>query len=162
MKTEKFCDMEESCVTKNSLLEQSVKSFPLPPLYGKFSRHFKLDESNIEVTSIDISPHGSYVVVGCSNGMIILFCTAILDHKGVMVGHIHAKGLHTNLLLTVKITEDCRFCFGGVMTGSSEILAIDMGRLPVDLGYSMGNNKTDNDIDAELITIFSHFDPKLR
>ena len=162
MKTEKLSVMEDPCLTKNSILEQSVKSFPLPPLYGKFSRQFKLEESNIEVTSIDISAHGSYVVVGCSNGMIILFCTAITDHSGVLVGHIHAKGLHTNLLLTVKITEDCRFCFGGVMTGSSEILAIDMGRLPVDLGYSISDNKADNDIDAELITIFSHFDPKLR
>ena len=136
---------------------------PLPSLSaGKFSRYFKIDESNVEVTSIDISAHGGYVLVGCSNGMIILFSTAIPNHQGVLVGHIHAKGLHTNLLLTVKITEDCRFCFGGVMNGSSELLAIDMGRLPVGTSTVGVKNKSKTEVDAELIPIYSHFDPKLR
>ena len=85
MKTEKLSIMEDACLMKNSILGQSAKSFPLPPLHGEFSRQFKLEESNIEVTSIDISAHGSYVVVGCSNGMIILFCTAIIDHSGLFL-----------------------------------------------------------------------------
>lgn len=136
---------------------------PLPSLDGgNFSRNFKLDESNIDVTSVDISAHGGYVLAGCSNGMIILFSTVIPDHQGVLVGHIHAKGLHTNLLLTVKITEDSRFCFGGVMNGSSELLAIDMGRLPVETMNTSGRSKAKTEVNAELITIYSHFDPKLR
>ena len=152
-------------IVQEPLIASTVSVLPLPPCDGKFTRHFKLDESNIEVTSVDISAHGGYVLVGCSNGMIILFSTAIPDHCGVLVGHIHAKGLHTNLLLTVKITEDSRFCFGGVMNGSSELLAIDMGRLPVET-MSGGNNglraKMKAEVNAELISIYSHFDPKLR
>ena len=142
---------------------EGPRMLPLPSLSArKFSRYFKIDESNVEVTSIDISAHGGYVLVGCSNGMIILFSTAIPNHQGVLVGHIHAKGLHTNLLLTVKITEDCRFCFGGVMNGSSELLAIDMGRLPVVTPTVGVKNTSKTEVDAELITIYSHFDPKLR
>ena len=149
--------VEEACP-----VPQSVSMLQLPTLCnGKFSRYFTLKETNIDVTSMDISAHGAYVLVGCSNGMIILYSTAIADHPGVLVGHIHAKGLHTNLLLTVKITEDCRFCFGGAMTGSSEILAIDLGRLPVESTIG-GRSKLNAEINAELITIYSHFDPKLR
>eukprot|EP00602_Paraphysomonas_sp_CaronLab_P005056 CAMPEP_0185032306 /NCGR_PEP_ID=MMETSP1103-20130426/20268_1 /TAXON_ID=36769 /ORGANISM="Paraphysomonas bandaiensis, Strain Caron Lab Isolate" /LENGTH=890 /DNA_ID=CAMNT_0027568151 /DNA_START=276 /DNA_END=2948 /DNA_ORIENTATION=+ len=53
------------------------------------------------------------------------------DKHGTLVGHIRAKGMHTNLLLTVKFTEDCRFGFAGVMKGSMEMLAIDVGKLQV-------------------------------
>lgn len=162
-KEEIISDLKAIYPSLKSVFGQKVTSFPLPTLQsGKFSKHFKLAESNVEVTSIDISAHGGYLLVGCSNGMIILFSTVIFDHRGVLVGHIHAKGLHTNLLLTVKITEDCRFCFGGVMTGSSEILAIDMGRLPVDSNFLGDVTKPNLEVNAELITVYSHFDPKLR
>jgi hypothetical protein len=163
VKADKISDFKDLFAYTKPLLEQKPKSFPLPTLKnGKFSKHFVLDVSNIEVTSLDIATHGGYILVGCSNGMIILFSTTIFDHRGLLVGHIHAKGLHTNLLLTVKITEDCRFCFGGVTTGSSEILAIDMGRLPVESGFFGSKVQEQNPVDPELITIYSHFDPKLR
>ena len=50
---------------------------------------------------------------------------------GTLVGHIRAKGMHTNLILTVKITEDSRFAFAGCLKGSMEMLAVDMGQIPM-------------------------------
>jgi WD40 repeat protein len=149
--------IEQASTEKAGVFSKSSEMSLLPILQSGFSKTFKLDELNVDVTSIDISAHGCYVLVGCSNGIIILFSTAIPNHGGILVGHIHAKGLHTNLNLFVKVTEDCRFCFGGVSTGSSEILAIDMCRLPVDTG-----SQRREEVNSELITIYSHFDPKLR
>ena len=82
------------------------------------------------MTSLDITPHGCYVLAGCGNGMVLLFDLTQPTHLPCLVGQIVAKGLHTNLLLTVKISEDCRFGFAGVNKGSSELLAIDLGVFP--------------------------------
>ena len=50
------------------------------------------------------------------------------DHQayGVVAGQIHAKGVHTSLLLTVDITKDCRWCFAGVLRGSMKRFALDL------------------------------------
>jgi len=151
---------------------------PLPALQlSKMARpfRFKLAESNVDVASLDITPNGCYVLIGCSNGMIVLFSTAIPDHEGTLVGHIQAKGLHTNLLLTVKVTDDGRFCFGGVVNGSSEVVGIDLGRLPYHEAGSLAGSSSHAGsgsavkykggkatVDADMITIYSHFDAKLR
>ena len=149
-------------------LSTNGQQIPFPELttFSKLLR-FKLAESVSEVTSLDITPNGCYVLIGCSNGMVILFSTAIADHEGTLVGHIQAKGLHTNLLLTVKITDDGRFCFGGVVNGSSEILGIDLGRLPFQEAGSItttqkNSHRVKPHVKTELITIYSHFDAKLR
>ena len=49
---------------------------------------------------------------------------------GVVIGIIQPKGLHTNLILTIKVSEDSRFLFAGVAKGSVEMLALDIGALP--------------------------------
>lgn len=47
---------------------------PLPDInLNCLSRGFSLDLPNIEVTSLDISSTGCYILAGCSNGMVILF-----------------------------------------------------------------------------------------
>lgn len=122
----------------------------------KLCRYFELDELNVDVTSMDVTCHGCYVLVGCSNGMVLLFNMASQSSTGVLLGHIKAKGLHTNLLLTVKISDDARFVFAGVMKGSMEMLAIDIGKLPVWPEKSRRLNF------GELVTKHSHSDPKLR
>lgn len=81
---------------------------------------------------------------------------------GTVVGHIRAKGLHTNLLLTVKVTEDSRFCFAGVHKGSMEMLALDLCRLPgwQPNGTPTVSRKQQNY--ESLITTSNCLDPKLR
>jgi hypothetical protein len=39
--------------------------------------------------------------------------------------------MHTNLLVTVKFSPDNRFGFAGVMKGSMEMLAVDVGQIPI-------------------------------
>ena len=138
---------------------QSGKMHSLPELEdAKLSREFDLGMSNVDVTSIDIATHGCYVLVGCSNGMVMLFGMNSPSSSGILVGHIKAKGLHTNLLLSVKITEDSRFAFAGVMKGSMEMLAIDMGKLPVWPDKMVRSNSAL----LNLVNTHSHMDPKLR
>lgn len=95
--------------------------------------------------------------------------------------------MHTNLLLSLKITDDSRFCFAGVIRGSSELLAIDLGRLPVWGGNSNSNSNSEGASESSgdvvgakrrapspssqmssardlfpLIRYYRHNDPKLR
>lgn len=132
----------------------------LPDLNDEKLRHnFELDVSNnVDVTCMDISCHGCHVLVGCSNGMVLIFNMASTSQKGVVLGQIKAKGLHTNLLLTVKIADDARFAFAGVMKGSMEMLAVDLGKVPVWPEKIRRSNASLKD----LITVHSHSDPKLR
>jgi hypothetical protein len=78
-----------------------------------------------------------------------------------IVAHIQAKGLHTNLLLKLKITSDCRYCFAGVTKGSSEMVAIELGQLPV-WGNSQTMCKRQTKSIAECVRSYTHQDPKLR
>lgn len=96
----------------------------------------------------------------CCRILLFLMHCVPFFRSGVIVGHIRAKGLHTNLLLTVKITEDSRFCFAGVHKGSMEMLALDLSRLPgwpETGGLSKKARKYE-----ELIVTSSYSDPKLR
>lgn len=116
------------------IISSEVSLLPLPhiPRDQLQERDFLLRQpSNVEVTSVDIAAHGAFVVAGCSNGQVLLFDLLQANHSRSngsphLIGHIKAKGIHTNLLLSVVITEDCRFCFAGVIKGSSELLAIDV------------------------------------
>ena len=123
--------------------EIHLRDLPYIPREQLFERDFSLRQpTNIEVTSVDVASHGCFVICGCSNGQVLLFdlsqpspstastksTTSIAFQQPQLIGHIKAKGIHTNLLLTVVITEDCRFCFAGVIKGSSELLAIDVRR----------------------------------
>lgn len=151
-----------SASTNSVILKDLPAIFQSPNSIAGFSRSFTLDQMNLEITSVDITAHGCYVVVGCGNGFIILYDMFRIHTKGLLIGHIQAKGLHTNLLMTVKITEDCRYCFAGVIKGSSEMLAIDLGRLPV-----WGNNQsvaqnTKKKSFLDLIATSNYSDAKLR
>ncbi len=55
-------------------LNDSIVYRPLPELSSaRMSKDFELEGSNLEITSIDVVPHGCYVLAGCSNGMVMLF-----------------------------------------------------------------------------------------
>jgi hypothetical protein len=91
--------------------------------------------------------------------------------------------MHTNLLVTVKFSPDNRFGFAGVMKGSMEMLAVDVGQIPVwhDSALVGGKpvpkiigRKTKGIVSidqlglrsmskaAPLVCTYSHLDPKLR
>ena len=142
---------------------------------------------NEECTSLDISPSGSSIVGGFSDGTMRIFnlldrsrklnpsnhkldqdkdeeiemefssmgdselplddspfsksahgakhaivCSRENQQYGAVAAQIHAKGVHTSLIMHVNISPDCRYAFGGVMRGSTEMVAIDMSKLEKD------------------------------
>lgn len=91
--------------------------------------------------------------------------------------------MHTNLLVTVKFSPDNRFGFAGVMKGSMEMLAIDVGQIPVWHESALVGGKPVPKVTgrkgkgaitvdqlglrsvskaAPLVCTYSHLDPKLR
>jgi WD40 repeat protein len=129
------------------------------PRWADGSLSFRIDG---RVTSLDITPDGCYVIAGCSDGTVRLYSLAPAHsrwgHEGILLGQIHAKGLITNLIFHVEVTGDGRFAFAGVMKGSTEMMAYDLGRLP-----SAGHGGTLSKETAEtMIDSFTNLDPKLR
>lgn len=123
---------------------------------------------------MDIAPHGAFVVVGTSSGMVLLFDMSNPDGQkdGLLIGQIRARGMHTNLILTVKFSEDGRFVFAGVSKGSSEMLAIDLGKVLVEwrsAGQAENGNGSNREAGETLQQLqlqntvtFSFSDAKLR
>jgi hypothetical protein len=82
--------------------------------------------------------------------------------------------MHTNLIVTVKFSQDCRFGFAGVIKGSMEMLAVDVGQIQVwhesalQTAIPKRNSVTDSNglrhktNAARLVRTYSHLDPKLR
>ena len=123
---------------------------------------------------MDIAPHGAFVVAGTSSGMVLLFDMSNPYHQkdGLLIGQIRARGMHTNLILTVKFSEDGRFVFAGVSKGSSEMLAIDLGKVLVEWPSShrnesfsdsnKANSETLQQLQLQSMVTFSFSDAKLR
>lgn len=104
---------------------------PLPrvPLEA-YQRSFLIDSrGKVEVTSVDVSSHGMFLVVGCSNGVVLLYNLTKKNSDAIYLGQIACKGIHSILSLRVKISDDCRFCFVGAIRGSNELHAIDLCHL---------------------------------
>jgi hypothetical protein len=55
--------------------ERKSDFLPLPNIPENIlSRSFTLQpNSNVTITSLDITSHGCFVLAGCSNGMVLLF-----------------------------------------------------------------------------------------
>ncbi|RYH17805.1 hypothetical protein EON65_28115, partial [archaeon] len=148
---------------------------PRIPAYA-LDREFSIDQVNEEVTSIDISPHGGFCIVGCSNGAVLLFdlTNTTSQRNGYLLTHIISKGMHTRLIVTVKISDDSRFCFVGVRKGSSDLIAIDLTTYPLNWaafpsfnGYVKARKQAviqngQSDLHLPLFDIYRNNDPKLR
>ncbi|RHY62338.1 hypothetical protein DYB38_000248 [Aphanomyces astaci] len=136
--------------------------------------NFALD---FQVSSVAVDRAGRFVVAGFNNGTIRLYplsgcstapvvvgsletdATASIDEnklvfrKGVVLEHISARGMYTQLRVNVVIPDDGRFIFAGVYRGSTEILVIDIDsiRLPTDVvGVPTAEVNTHSYSDAKL------------
>ena len=63
---------------------------------------------------------------------------------GAVACQIHAKGVHTSLLMDVDVAEDCQWCFAGVVRGSMELTAVHLGALEASFDYPDTNPKNNN------------------
>jgi hypothetical protein len=127
-------------------------------------------------TSLKIVPNGRIMVAGFTDGTLRLFvltgrpsafsgddiaerkkhavvCSKAFQKFGAVACQIHARGVHTSLLMHVDCSEDGLFCFGGVARGSVELVAVDLSRVQ----YS----RQQQDL-LDSITVHRHADAKLK
>ncbi|KAL9188447.1 hypothetical protein ACHAXT_006825 [Thalassiosira profunda] len=83
---------------------------------------------------------------------------------GAVACQIHAKGVHTSLLMDVAVSEDGLYAFGGVQRGSVELAAVYLGDVE---GYLDGREQeASNDVHTpeilDLIQVDRHADAKLK
>ncbi len=85
---------------------------------------------------------------------------------GAVACQIHAKGVITSLLMDVDCSEDGRFAFGGVLRGSTELVALDLSLIEKyhnDVNKGNGNFLQDPNRDIlDLIKVHRHSDAKLK
>jgi WD40 repeat protein len=101
-------------------------------------------------TSLKIVPGGHLVVAGFTDGTLRLFdltgrpvsrddpaehkknvvvCSKTFQRYGAVACQIHARGVHTSLLMHVDVSDDGLFCFGGVIRGSVELVAVNLSKV---------------------------------
>lgn len=57
-----------------SLVEDVSNLHDFPDISpATLSRNFVVELPNIEITSLDVTANGCFILAGCSNGMVVLF-----------------------------------------------------------------------------------------
>lgn len=79
-----------------------------------------------------------------------MVCSKAFQRYGAVACQIHARGVHTSLLMHVDCSEDGLYCFGGVIRGSMELVAVDLSHI---------DDSTDL---LDLIRVYRHSDAKLK
>lgn len=77
---------------------------------------------------------------------------------------IHARGVHTSLLMDVAVSEDGLYAFGGVLRGSVELAAVYLGDAENYLSERVVSKQV-NDSDVgllDLVRVDRHADAKLK
>ena len=67
---------------------------------------------------------------GSSSAMV---CSKSHQRYGAVLAQIHAKGVHTSLQMTVAVSPDGVYAFGGVARGSMELVAVDLSQIELHL-----------------------------
>jgi hypothetical protein len=84
---------------------------------------------------------------------------------GAVACQIHARGVITSLLMDVDCCEEGRFAFGGVLRGSTELVALDLSQIEKyhdDFNAKDGNVQTSKKDILDLIKVYRHSDAKLK
>ena len=87
---------------------------------------------------------------------------------GAVACQIHARGVHTSLLMDVAVSEDGLYAFGGVQRGSVELAAVYLGDVENYLDEKLDEQQQIETNDAsgvgilDLIQVDRHADAKLK
>lgn len=87
------------------------------------------------------------------------------QNYGAVACQIHARGVITSLLMDVDCCEDGKFAFGGVLRGSTELVAVDLSLLEKyhDIYLDEDGNEPESKTDIlDLIKVHRHSDAKLK
>ena len=87
---------------------------------------------------------------------------------GAVACQIHARGVHTSLLMDVAVSEDGLYAFGGVQRGSVELAAVYLGDVEnylderLDEQQQIETNQVNGVGVLDLIQVDRHADAKLK
>jgi len=128
------------------------------------------------------SSAGTSAPPSASRGRVASVCSKANEQFGAVAAQIHAKGVITSLLMDVSIAQDGLYAFGGVLRGSMELVAVDLGK--VEAYHDMitaqsGGRETRDGSDSaattaaggsgssgvdilDLVSVYRHSDAKLK
>lgn len=133
----------------------TLKSVPLPA-YTPTSLTY---HTTSDCTSLCVSPSGTHLIAGFADGTVRLYPTNYTNHPGYILSHIQAKGLHTNLIMTLSIPPSGRYCFAGVLRGSVELTIHDLSTLEVTPYSHLSPHEFNT---SKIVKGFKHLDAKLK
>jgi WD40 repeat protein len=76
---------------------------------------------------------------------------------GAVACQIHARGVHTDLLMDVDVAQDGQYCFAGVQRGSTELHAVHLGDLEAACTSSAPKKNL-----LDYVQVHVHSDAKLK
>ena len=127
------------------------------PVKSEMKHLFDSDSEEEEVSQFrkDISPRSKQCMVESKS----------FQNFGAVACQIHARAVITSLLMDVDCCEEGRFAFGGVLRGSTELVAIDLSQIEAyhDNFYANGGKGQHPKRDVlDLIRVHRHSDAKLK
>lgn len=137
---------------------------------------FQIDEEQEMVfETAELEQHNSSSVSptstkkGGRSGNTLVINSHANQRYGAVACQIHSRGVHTNLLMDVAISEDGLYAFGGVLRGSVELVAVYLGDVEEYIdGKLEESNNTEYAVAnsavsvLDLIQVDRHADAKLR
>ena len=118
-----------------------------------------LFDSDSDEEEIDFSLQTSH---RCKQRMV---ASKSFQNFGAVACQIHAKGVITSLLMDVDCCEDGHFAFGGVLRGSTELVAVDLTLVEHyhdQYNTNDGNGQENQQDILDLIKVYRHSDAKLK
>jgi WD40 repeat protein len=90
-----------------------------------------------------------------------IVCSNAHQTYGAVASQIHARGVHTSLLMTVDCSRDGAYAFAGVTRGSMELTAVHLE--PLETNYEKTENNTSkNNNMLDHLTVYRYANAKLR
>jgi len=146
---------------------------------------------NVECTSLKLSPSGNFLWGGFSDGTLrvwdlsgtfgvenddvvasrqktdVLVNSKLSQGYGAVACQIHARGVHTDLITTVDISDDAQYVFVGVARGAMELHAVFVGDLERAVHTHKLREHNHNNVNIkrnilDYLKVYCHSDAKLK
>jgi WD40 repeat protein len=117
-------------------------------LNGTFIQH-KMPPGNDSSTEDDDDDEEEAIfdIISTKSTMV---CSKTYQRYGAVACQIHAKGVHTSLIMKVDVSPDGLYAFGGVARGSMELVAVDLSKLQDQTGDILDHISVETHSDAKL------------
>lgn len=92
----------------------------------------------------------------------VLVNSKLSQGYGAVACQIHARGVHTDLITTIDISDDAQYVFVGVARGAMELHAVFVGDLERAVHTHKQNDTTTKRNILDYIKVYCHSDAKLK